>query len=221
MTELFVTLLPFLLVDVLNPVLFAVMIVAAGSSRPALNSSAVLAGHTAAYFAAGVVIALGLEPIMERLNNPRPYDFTIEIILGSLCLWAAVKSRGGGASEEKQPSGEITPLSAFGFGAIVNFVGIPFALPYFAAVGQILKSDLSAGSSLGVLAVYNIAYALPFVAVPLMIAVMGDACRPILQKINNVLVSLADRLMPLLLLLLGLALLADSIHFFTRGAPLF
>lgn len=219
--DLLPTLLPILLVDVLNPVLFAVMILAVGTDRPVANSASVLAGHTAAYFGAGIVIALGLEPIIERLANPRPVDFAIEAVLGALCLWAALKSRGGGASEDKQPAGEITPVSAFTFGAIVNFVGIPFALPYFAAIGQILKAELPVASSTGLLGVYNIAYALPFAAVPVLVAIMGDGCRPLLEKINNVLVSLADRLMPLLMLLLGLAMLADAISFFARGVPLF
>jgi len=42
-----------------------------------------------------------------------------------------------------QMRGGLTPVKAFGLGAVINFVGIPFALPYFAALNQILKADLT------------------------------------------------------------------------------
>jgi len=46
MFALLPTLLPILLVDMLNPVLIAVLVFAAGSSRPVVNSSAILIGRT-------------------------------------------------------------------------------------------------------------------------------------------------------------------------------
>ena len=76
-------------------------------------------------------------------------------------------------------------------------------------------------ASLVALAVYNVGYALPFAVVPVLVLVMGDSCRSILDRINNVLTAIADRLMPLLMLLLGLALIADSVSYFARGEPLF
>ncbi|MFC1680699.1 hypothetical protein ACFL1S_02750 [Pseudomonadota bacterium] len=60
MVEIRSSLAPILLADVLNPVLFAFMVYAAGSDRPVLNSSMMLAGHTTACFTAGIVISLGL-----------------------------------------------------------------------------------------------------------------------------------------------------------------
>lgn len=221
MTDLALTLFPILLVDVLNPVLFAVMIVAVSSPRPVANSTALLAGHTVAYFVVGIVVALGLDRVSARLANPEPVDFVIEFGIGLLCLWAALKSRDGGASEEKQPDKELTPLVCFGFGAVVNFTGAPFAVPYFAAVGQILGESLSVAASLAMLGIYNIGYALPFALVPILVAVMGDASKPILEKINAVLISIADRLMPLLMLLLGLAFITDAVSYLALGESLF
>ena len=68
--------------------------------------------------------------------------------------------------------------------------------------------------------VYNTAYALPFVLVPIMVALMGDASKPILEKINNMLVNLVDRAMPILLLFLGAALSIDALAFLVMGEPL-
>ncbi len=220
MTELLPKLIPLLVVDVLNPVLFALLIVAIGTSRPLANSTAFLAGHTVAYFISGIIIALGLDQITDRLDNPHPVDFVIELLIGLLCLWAALASRDGKASEERNPEGELTPAYCFGYGAVVNFIGIPFALPYFAVVDQLLKANLSIEFSLLVLVFYNSAYVLPFMLVPIMVALMGDTSKPILEKINNVLVGLVDRFMPILLLLLGIALSADALVFLISGAAL-
>jgi cytochrome c biogenesis protein CcdA len=220
MTELLPTLTPLLLVDVINPVLFALMLVALGSERPLVNSTALLAGHTAAYLAAGVVLAQALEQITERLMTPHPVDYFVSLAVGLVCLWAALKSRGGGASEQKTPSKALTPGYCFGFGAVVNFIGVPFAVPYLAAVNQILKAELSTGSSLLALAAYNLAYALPFALVPLLRVLLGESCMPLLQRVNAVLVRGADTLMPLMLLLIGLGLIADAALYYGSGKGL-
>ena len=220
MIELLPSLFPFLIVDILNPVLFALLVVAVGTSRPMANSVSLLGGHTLAYFGSGIVIAIGLEQITDRLSNPHPVDFVVELLIGLFLLWAALGSRGGKASEEKTPEKELTPAFCFGYGAIVNFIGVPFALPYFAAVGQVLKADLSLEASLSALAIYNTAYALPFLLVPLAVAVVGDGAKPLLAKINNLLVSVVDKLMPFLLLMIGVALTADAVVYLVTGEPL-
>lgn len=66
-----VRLLPFLAVDIVNPVLFACMVYATGSNRPILASSMLLLGHTLAYFLFGIVAALGFEHAAAYLANPR------------------------------------------------------------------------------------------------------------------------------------------------------
>ena len=221
MTELLTVLLPLLLVDVLNPVLFAAMLFATGSARPVLNSSAMLAGHTSAYFAAGIGIALGLETITDRLSNPEPVDYLVGLLVGLVCLYAAVSSRGGGASEPKEPQPELTAWSSFSFGAIINFVGVPFAVPYFAAIDQILRVGLPLQESTVALLAYNLAYAAPFALVPILVAAVGDGCRPLLEKINSFLIRITDAILPLMLGLLGLALIADALLFFVRGEGLY
>lgn len=220
MSELLAKLVPLLLVDALNPMLFALLLVALGTNRPMANSTALLAGHTAAYFCSGVTIALGIEQLTYRLEHPLPIDYIVELLLGLLCLWAALASRDGKASEEKAPTGRLAPLYCFGYGAIANFVGVPFALPYFAVVDQLLKADLSVADSLLVLAMYNAAYALPFALVPILVAVAGPSAKPFLEKVNGLLSRAVDLFMPVLMLLLGLALVADAISFLACGKGL-
>ena len=220
MVDLIPAILPILLVDVLNPVLFAMLVFAAGSGSPVLNSSAMLAGHTLAYFVAGIAVALGIEKIAERLANPEPVDFVISGIVGVGLLWLVLPARSSGAPTHDEPEWELTPTKCFGFGAMINFVGIPFALPYFAAVGQITSAFQSLTASLVSLGIYNITYAVPFAVVPLAVAVAGDGAKPMLGKVNEILVRAADVLMPWMFGLLGLALVADSAAFFIRGTGL-
>jgi len=220
MTELLAVITPLLLVDALNPVLFAVLIYAAGSSRPIANSSAMLFGHTLAYFVVGLVASMGIEKLAQRLDNPQPVDFVIEFILGIGFLYAALASRKGGASEKRQPEGELTPLKCLLYGAVINFLGAPFALPYLAVISEIVQSDLSTTNAVTLLAGYNAVYALPFTLVPGLIAVIGDRAQPVLASINRFLERGADLLMPWLMLGLGLWLLGDVYTYFTTGSPL-
>jgi len=214
-------LLPILLSDVLNPVLFTFMVYAAGTRRPVIASGAMLLGHTAAYFVGGIVIAIGLERISERLANPLTIDFVIEFIIAVVLLWLALRSRKDTGKRPDEQTPEFTPWSAFGFGAIVNIIGIPFAVPYFAAIGQFLKSDLSTGGVVLALLLYNLVYALPFLMIPIMTAVMGERSKPILARVNNFMERVSGYLMPVLLGVVGLALLADAIVFFIKGESLF
>jgi cytochrome c biogenesis protein CcdA len=206
-----------LIVDVLNPVLCALLLVAIGTGRPLANSIAFLAGHTVSYFLSGIVIALGIDRITDRLNNPVPVDFFIQLVIGLLLLWAAIAARNGNASKEANAKEVLSPAYCFGYGAIVNFVGVPFALPYFAAIGQLLKANLSVESSVLVLAIYNAAYVLPFMLIPIAVTFLGDRCKPILLKVNSVLTSLVDRFMPVLLFLLGAVLTADALAYMSTG----
>jgi cytochrome c biogenesis protein CcdA len=214
-------LLPILLSDVVNPVLFAFMVYAAGSSRPVLTSTAMLMGHTLAYLLGGVILAIALERISARLANPQQVDFVIQVILGSILLFLALRTRKDTGKRPEEDAAEISPWAAFGFGALVNIIGIPFAVPYFAAIDQFLKADLDTGGVLVALLSYNLVYALPFLMIPLLSAVMGDKSKPILARVNAVMERISGFLMPILLGLVGLLLLVDGLYYFYVGHSLF
>jgi cytochrome c biogenesis protein CcdA len=219
--EIWTVLIPILLTDVVNPVLFAFLVFAASTNRPVLLSSAMLLGHTAAYFGAGVLLALFMERITEYLSTPHTIDFIIELILGAVLVWLAFQARKDPGKRQDEKSPELNVVSAFTFGAVVNFVGIPFAVPYFAAIDQVLKADLTAIQAVYVLLGYNLIYAMPFAIVPVLSAIMGKEAQPLLARVNAGLDRASSVLMPLLLGLLGFALLLDAGSYFIRGASLF
>jgi cytochrome c biogenesis protein CcdA len=106
------------------------------------------------------------------------------------------------------------------FSLFVYFL-LPFALPYFAAIDQILKANFATGDTLVLLVAYNLVYALPFLVVPILVATLGERSRPILQRVNATLDRASAFLMPVLLGLAGLALVADAVLYFTTGKGLF
>jgi cytochrome c biogenesis protein CcdA len=217
MPELWATLLPVLLADVLNPVLFAFMVYAAGTKQPLANSSTILAGHTVAYFSAGLVLLFAAGRITERLANPQTVDFVIELPIGIALLWAALCSRSDTGKRPEDPGPELTPVKSFVLGAVVNFVGIPFALPYFAAIAQITRPDPPLSEALVPLVAYNLAYALPFAAIPMLRAVMGDDSQALLERLNGYIDRAAGFLMPLMLFAVGALLVADAVYYFATG----
>jgi len=214
-------LLPILLSDVLNPVLFTFMVYAAGSKRPVAASSAMLLGHTVAYIISGVVLVYGIEQLSTRLANPRTIDFVIEFVVALALLWLVLRTRKDKGKRPDEQTPELTVPKAFIFGALVNLIGIPFAIPYFAAIDQLLKSGLDTSGMITALVLYNLAYALPFLLIPLLTAIMGDRSKPILAKVNGLMEKASDIIMPLLIFVIGLALLLDSVWFFVRGESFF
>lgn len=108
MIEIWTVLLPILIADMVNPVLFAFMVFAAGTRRPIVNSSAILVGHALAYFSVGIFMALGLQRITDRLMNPHTMDYVIGLLIGILLLWFTFKP---GKKEEKSKASADDDLS--------------------------------------------------------------------------------------------------------------
>ena len=84
-----------------------------------------------------------------------------------------------------------------------------------------MKSDLDTGGVVAGLVIYNLAYALPFALIPLLTAIMGDRSKPILTQIKGFMEKASEIIMPLLLLMIGLALLLDSVWYFVHGESFF
>ncbi len=225
MFELIVTSIPILVSDVLNPVLLAGVIFGLGSRRPFLNSALLLLGWFVTYFAAGILLALGLDAIIDFFKTPRPIDFVIETVLGLLLIGLGVYVvRSGQRQKQGREFDDADTLSAgtsFWIGASINLIGMPFAIPYFAFLGQILKADLDWMGALMVLLIYNLLYVLPFSLLIFIRLIYRQESDVLFKSISDAMEWLSAILMPILLFLVGGALLADAFVFFSTGNPLF
>lgn len=79
---------------------------------------------------------------------------------------------------------------------------------------------LAPDQTLTALAAYNLAYALPFLAVPLSLAVAGRSVLPVLGKAVSTVDRLSGFVPPVLLGLVGVGLLLDAALFFATGTGL-
>jgi cytochrome c biogenesis protein CcdA len=213
MLELLLSLFPILLIDILNPVLLALLVFAAGSNKPFINSLAMLLGHTLTYFLAGYLLSFGVERISEWISewmsNPGTVDYVLGALVGVWCVVWFLKP-GKPSAEPELPNWNLTPIKCFFFGAVINMMGLPFAIPYLGAIDQILKADLSLYQSFAILGIYNLGYALPFAVVPASVLVLGERSKPILEKLNDTMVSASTKIMPWLILALGIWLIFDT-----------
>ncbi len=185
-----------------------------------MNTSALLLGHTLAYIGMGVFLAYSLIWISDYLANPNSIDFAISFLIGVLLVWIAIKMARSGESKTVETKTHLTPASAFGLGIFVNFAGMPFALPYLAAIDQILKADLEFVQALTLLLGYNLLYAAPFAIVPILVAVMGERSHAVLKRMTEWLDRAAGIVTPLLLGLIGLGLIVDAALYFATGKGL-
>ena len=219
------TLAPILISDVLNPVLLAGVIFGLGSRRPFLNSTLLLLGWFFTYFAAGILLALGLDAIIDFLKNPRPIDFVVETVLGLLLIGLGVHVARSGQPQRKGQefanADTLTAGTSFWIGASINLIGMPFAIPYFAVLGQILKADLDWLPALMVLLIYNLLYIFPFSLLILIRLIYRQESAALFKSISDGMERLSGILMPVLLFLVGGVLLADAFVFFSTGDPLF
>ena len=225
MLQLVLVFLPILAADVINPVLLAAQIYALGSPKAIRNTIFLLLGWFVIYFASGILLAVGLEKITTFLQNPRTIDFYIEsvvaillFIFGFRFLFKKAKQK---ASNDYNDSARLTAMGSFGIGATINLIGLPFAIPYFAALDQILKADLTWIPSLIALFIYNLLYILPFVILLIIRLSMGERSDALFEKINLWMDKIGKILLPGMMILLGAALAYDAYLFFTTGTPWF
>ena len=228
MLELLAILVPIVVTDAMNPVLAAAVIFALGTSRPYRGAFWVLCGWFAVYLVSGLVIAVGLEWVTQILANPRPIDFYIQTPIALALIWFAYTTARTGenprtSQQVPQPTRSDHTLSApsgFVLGATINLIGLPFAIPYFAAIDQILKADLSFTGALLVLALYNLAYVLPFAGLALLRWIYRDRADVLFKRINAWMEKASAVLMPIVFFLIGAVLLLDTVLFFVTGNPL-
>jgi len=225
MLELLPVFLPILLADIINPVLLAAVIFALGLRKPILLSGMVLMGWLLVYFGSGILIAIGLESILSFLNNPRPVDFYIEFLVAGLLFFFGIKllfqKEDQTAKQKLEETSSLSPVGAFMVGASINLIGLPFAIPYFAALDQILKADLGWTESLLSLLIYNLLYILPFTVLIVIKLTMGEKSDPLLQTISRWMGKIGKVVLPAMMILIAIALIIDAVLYFSTGTPWF
>jgi len=229
MLELLVVLAPIALVDSasITPMGLVPLATILAGRRPYGTAFAFLAGLFISYLIMALLFLFGLSTLLMRLNvwlnyrwnNPEPADFGIQILVGLVMLifgFRIAEKRKSKISERGLKSG-VTPLSAFGFGFLMNVVGFPGALPYFAAADRIAQADPPTSDAVIAVVYYVTIFVLPLTAIVLLRALLGQRMDAIMQAIQGFFDTWGKRLIMILLILLGVILVVDGVAYFLGG----
>ncbi len=231
MLDLLVVLTPIALVDSLSMVPFAVVALAVllSGRQPYAASFSFMAGTVLSYFAAGLLIAFGLGGLIDsasqfiahRFWNPETIDYVLGLLIGLALIFfgyrmAIMRQEKG---KQKEVAADMSPAQAFGLGAGATIAGIWGALPYFAAIDQILKADVSDVEGVIALAFYNLMFASLLLVLILIRAVLGQRADRMFEAVNQLFTVWGKRVLIAVMVLLGLVMVADSTGYFL-GYPL-
>lgn len=232
MTELLLVLIPIALVDAtsVTPLGLVPLATILAGRRPYGTALAFLGGLYVSYFLMGIGFVLGLSRVFMRLNawaahrwnHPEPMDFGLEILLGLIMVVAGLKiaDKRRAKQEGKQLSAGVSPAAAFGFGIMINVVGFPGALPFFAAADQILRADPPVISIIALVAIYVVVFLLPLGLIVAVRALLGSRGDAFMARIKAFFDTWGRRIIIVLLLVLGLLLTFDGTLYFLRSEPL-
>lgn len=217
MVELSLILIPILVADVINPVIFAATFYVLGTSHPIRNSLLMLLSFFITYYLAGIIIAIGLESFSDAFELPNGFDYIVEIVVGIiLIIFGALSYK----KDYTPPANKIkkievmTATQSLWLGLKVNIIGLPFAIPYFGAIDQILKAEVPLIPTLFILLIYNALYILPFFCMVLLFIVSRKQSAIVFRKMNQWINRVADKYLPIIFVILGIALLIDGILYF-------
>ena len=119
------------------------------SDRGWRNGLGYALGYISAYSLIGITaVILGYRTAQKNPGEPGLFLPMLLIVLGTLLLWLALRNwRKPGSEKKEEPRffsivDKITPLKAFGFGALVTVINFKNLALFLTAVSVVILSDL-------------------------------------------------------------------------------
>lgn len=220
------------------------------SSQPILRALAYLAGFFLATFGSGLLIAFGLQWLFDEIEriafgavlNPSFLEYVLQFIIGIVLLVVAyfvfkevnrqrkkqqqkaqgfvnavIDERQQKAKEKAEASGII---GNFMLGFTLSIVGMPSAIPYFAAIDQMLKATVGVGGVVTALAIYNLIVIAPLLIFILIYVLIGERAATVMGRISDVASLAAGWLIFALLLIIGVVFVGDVLVLILSGGRL-
>ena len=212
----------------ITPLAIVPLLAALGSARPLPTAGSLLAGIFIPYLAIGVLLLLGLSELFDVLterfdqwlHRPDTLDMWLQLVIGVVALSAGFKLARSRENDDDRGAGEAIGVGrAFSIGFALTVVGIPGAVPYFAAIDQLLRADLALPGILGGLLYYNAICAAPLMAVTVVRVVLGERSDALFQRLAAWIGRVSHRAIVISLLVLGAILTLDAIAW-QLGHPL-
>lgn len=230
MVELLVILTPIGLLDSTSmiPIAIVIMVVLLAGPKPLLRSSSLIVGIVVTYVAFGLLILLGLQSVFDEISaytlrlwkNPESEELIFQVLIGTvLCVFGVRIATACKRQTEKPVASDMTGIQALVTGAGLTIVGLPGAVPYFAAIDLILRTDVTLPQRLLALGYYNFVFVTPLAAIVALRLILGEHSTDILDAIKQFFDNWGQKLISALLLILGVVLVVDGIGWFL-GHPL-
>ena len=212
----------------LIPLSFLPFIVLLSGRRPIIGSGAFLAGIFATYLIFGILIAFGLSSLFDKINaylirmwkHPDTPDLILQIVIGGILLVYAFRRRRARQSNRDSTVLEsITPPRAFIIAAGLILISIPGALPYLAAIDQLLRADLTEFEIVLALLYYNVIFILPLVVLIFIRMFFPNESERIFYLLKDLIQKWGRRIIIVLSIILGIVIIIDGVGWFL-GMPL-
>lgn len=199
------------LADSLNPSTVGPALYLATAGRRVLRVSQFTVAVFGVNFIAGVVLTIGPGRFLLGLvPHPRgTVKHIIELVAGAVLLIAAAalwRQRRALARRQLPMSADSSGGSAFVTGASIAAVELPTAAPYFAVIAGIVASSANLPQEIGLVALYNVCFVLPLLAILAVLVFAGERADPWLQKGGTWLQRRWPVVLAVLLLFVGSAL---------------
>lgn len=199
------------LVDGLNPSTIAPALVLAVRQRGVLLVALFTLGVFVPSLAAGVLVVIGpgraLLDLVPHIGPDAKHLIEIgaAVALGLLAwiLWTQRGRVAGGMSREPPGGGR----GAAGLGAGIILAELPTAVPYFAALAAIVGSSATLAARLALVALFNVAFVLPLLAILAVRMLAGPRSERLLELTRGALDSYLGVVLPFAVALLAAALL--------------
>ena len=230
MKTIILILTPISLVDSTSiiPLSILPLIILLSGRRPVLGSVAFLTGIFITYLILGILIALGLGSMFDQINvyllqiwkHPDTLDLILQIIIGVILLvFGFRRPRARDSRGDSGISESITPPKAFIIAAGLVIIGMPGAIPYLAAIDQLLRADLSGLEVVLVILYYNVLFILPLAVLVFIRVFFPNQSERIFAFIKDLIAKWGRRVIVTLLVIRGLVMVVDGIGWFL-GMPL-
>ncbi len=210
------------------PVGLVVIIVLLSGNKPYLNSTAFITGTFVPYYAFSLLLLFGLSAVFDQINaavermwkHPDTLDIILGILLGLILLFFGFYlSKAREKKKDRENMVSVTPVQVFMIAAGFMIVGLPGAVPMFAAIDQILRADLNVLSMILVMLFYNAVFVLPLALIVLIRVIFRERSDKLFEALNRFIDKWGRRIIVTLLLGLGFVLVIDGIGWFL-GTPL-
>ncbi len=232
MFELLLTLTTISLLDSMSavPIALIPLAIILNGRTPVTGALAFISGGFIVYFIFGLLILMGLDNLIDKYaeqfidymkSEPDCVELVMQIIIGFIMIFFAwqFSRKAPQKSNTRSYDNDIPPVQAFILSASINIIGMWGALPYFAAMAQILKADLETVSMIWILVYYNLVFALPLIGFIVLRLIMGEKATVLLGKMTDFFSHWGKQVIVFSLYLLGPLLIADGVGWFT-GYPI-